>query len=489
MNTARYVVGTISRLMTARLLYRGLFAGSVILVSNYLITDPALLDIFDVASASVSVMMIMSEVGMSMVLMRSGTQQTTEKFQRYYGTALWVETVTWITLLLSTLGVYALANGLTTMFWMLLVLGIGQAAIQYRVVFRSIYRSLYKKEWITFIEVIDGALKLLGVYLIIQWVPDVRLGVYYIAGLFSLTTIMFVAIYGFSTIKLVRPKLDLSLLPSMFHEGIWFSLQALVMTIYFEIDKLMLRLFQTTGWADIPAGDIGRYSAAARIVIFLLIFHRLILQVITPYLYANYEKNMDRYRQVVNISTRYLGALGIGMGIGLIMVGDQIIQLLYKPDLWSAIPALQWFGVVVAVRFIGITSSQVFATSHQQPLRTKLEFLSILLNIGLNIWLIPIYGFMGCVYATVITEAVLQIGFFILSRRSIQAGVWKPLIDLLPAFGAGIVLALAINILKQYVPIGLTISAGVIVYLLMLYVFRFIRSEDMSLFQYKHNQK
>ena len=86
-------------------------------------------------------------------------------------------------------------------------------------------------------------------------------------------------------------------------------------------------------------------------------------------------------------------ALGIGMGVGLFVLADQIIHLIYKPGLWGAIPALQLFGVFVVIRFIGITSSQIFATTERQPLRTKLEFGSVLINIVLDIFLIPLYGF------------------------------------------------------------------------------------------------
>ncbi len=481
MSKARYVLTTVSRLLSARLLYRLFYALSVILVSNYLISDPALLDAFDVASASVSIMMIVSEVGMSMVVMRSGSQHDTKKLERYYGTALVIETVAWTTLFIGVLGVYALSAGFTTMFWLLAILGIGQAIIQYRVVFRSIYRVLYKKEWITFIEVIDGILKLIGIFLITKFIIDPQLGIFAIAGLYTVSTMVFVAIYGLNTFRYIKPKYEPTLLKPMLKEGTWFSMQALVMTVYFEIDKLMLRLFQSNDWADIADGDIGRYTAAARLVVFLLIFHRVGLQVITPYLYANFNKNMKLYRKVTALSTKYLGALGIGMGVGLFMLGDQIIRLIYKPDLWQSIPALQLFGVFVAIRFIGITSSQIFATTNQQPLRTKLEFGSVVFNILLDIVMIPLYGFMGGVIATVITELLLQIVFYVISRKSIAASIWKQLQAILPAILASGIMAASIFVLKPFSPVLLTIPVAMIVYAIALYGLRFVKPREFTM--------
>lgn len=481
MSQARYVLATLSRLMSARLLYRVFYAGAVILISNYLIEDAALLDIFEVATASASIMMIASEVGMSMVVMRSGSQHSKERLQKYYGTALAIETFAWIALQVIVCGVYALSNGLTEMFWLLFILGIGQAFVQYRVVFRSIYRSLYTKEWITFIEVIDGMLKLAGTYFITRYVADLTMGIYSIAAWFTFTTFVFVAIYGLGSFKQVQPQFDKGLIKPMLSEGVWFSLQALTMTVYFEIDKVMLRLFQNMGWADIAEGDIGRYTAAARLVVFILIFHRIGLQVITPFLYQHYKENMDRYRRIVRISTQYLGALGIAMGVGMFVLADEIIQLLYKPQLWNAADALRVFAIFLIIRFIGITSSQIFATSQHQPLRTKLELLSVGINILLNIVCIPKYGFIGGAISTLVTETVFQIIMYVVSRRLIQDSLTHALIRLLPAVLAGIMMGAAIYYLKQWVYFLITIPIGVLLYTFLLYIFRFFSKQDLAL--------
>lgn len=483
MSQARYVISTLSRLVSARLLYRVFYAISVILISNYLIADAGLLDIFEVAAASVNIVMIVSEVGMSMVVMRSGAQHQAEKLQRYYGTALAIETCAWIALQVIICSVYALSNGLTEMFWLLCLLGVGQAFVQYRVVFRSIYRSLYTKEWITFIEVIDGIVKLAGTYYITQHFTNLTYGIYAIAAWFSFTTFIFVSIYGLATLRYVQPKFDPRLLKPMLSEGMWFSVQALVMTVYFEIDKIMLRIFQNTDWVHIPEGDIGRYTAAARLIIFILVFHRIGLQVLTPYLYKFYRNNMDRYRRIIHISTRYLGALGIAMGVGMFVLADEIIQLLYDPKLWSAADALRVFAIFLTIRFIGITSSQIFATTERQPLRTKLELASVLLNITLNLVFIPLYGFIGGAISTLLTETIFQTVMYVLSRKLINDSIWHAIPKLGLAVVAGVGMGVTIWLLKDYIHFLLTIPIGAGLYFGILYLFRFFEKQDFSLFK------
>lgn len=479
---------TLSRLITSRLIYRVFVAISVIVGSRYLIEDPALADTFDVASAATSILMIGSEVGMSMVLMHSGATENKAKLERVYGTALFIESAAWFILLAMCGFGYALGNGLTPMFWLLLLLGVNHAFIQYRVPIRSIYRSLYHKERITYIEVLDGASKLLGVWLITQFINDRLFGAYAIALLYAITTVLFIMIYAGFSFRLVWPKFDRSLLSPMLREGVWFGLQGIIMTVYFEIDKLMMRLFQMTGWVEMADGDIARYGAAARIVIFFLIFHRIGLQVITPYLYASYQTNLERYQRIVRFSTRYMSAMGIGLGIGIITLAPEIVQIIYGGKFAGIEPALQLFGVFFVIRFIGITSSQIFATTGNQPKRTKQEGLGVVLNITLDCVFIPLFGYMGGAIATVVTETVMQGVFFVMTRRLIQDGILSSLAQITPAVLAGGLMGVGVWYAKAALPIWLTPILGALVYAVLLYLFRFITPADIQLLKKQSEQ-
>lgn len=480
MSTGHHVIHIIGRLITSRLVYRVCVGLSVIQVSNYLISDPKLIDTFDVALSSVSILMILSEVGMSMIIMRGSAQQA-GALAKYYGTGLAIESMAWIVLQLLLLGGYALANGLTTMFWLLLILGIGQAIIQYRVVVRSAYRALHHNEWISFVEVLDGLSKVIGVWLITHFISNTTTGAYSIALLYTVTTIVFVGWYTLHSFTLVKPSVDHTLLKPMFRDGLWFSLQAVVTTIYFEIDKLIMRFYQITGLANIPAGDIGRYGAASRIIVFLLIFPRIGLQVITPYLYEYYKTDLHKYHRVVLFSTRYLGAVGIALGLGLTALADQVMQLIYKESLWSATPALELFGIFFAVRLLGTTSSQVFATIDQQPLRTKLEAGSVVLNIILDIILIPQFGFLGGAIATLSTESVIQLVMYIWSRRLTHDTYWLTVGKLLPAVMAGLIMYGAVLVIKPLVPLFISVAVGGLVYVGVLVVLRFFTKADRTI--------
>lgn len=471
----------ISRLITSRLIYRVCVGLSVIQISNYLIDDPKLIDTFDVALSTVSVVMIVSEVGMSMVIMRGGAREGNTALPRYYGTALGIVSAAILLLQIALLAGYALVNGFNTMFWLLLLLGIGQAVIHYRVVVGSIYRSLQHKEWITFVEVLDGLSKVIGVWLITRYVDDLTVGGYSIGVLYMITTCLFVGWYAIHSFKLVRPKFDAQLVQPMLREGLWFSLQAVVTTVYFEINKLIMRMYQVTGWADIPDGDIGRYGAASRIIIFLLIFPRIGLSVITPHLYEYFKTDLEKYHRVVMFSTRYLGAVGIAFGLGLTAMADQVMQLIYKESLWAGTPALELFGIFFAIRLLGTTSSQVFATVDQQPLRTKIEAGSVVVNVLLSLAFIPYFGFLGGAIATLATESMIQLVMFIWSRRLTHDQYWPTIKRLIPALAAGVVMYGTVLYIKPLVPLVVSVTAGGLVYVSLLWLLRFFTKADRKI--------
>lgn len=481
MSDGRYILTTISRLVTSRLIYRVLVAVAIIIVSQYIIADPALADVFEVANSASNIIMIGSEIGMSMVLMRYAAQKKKEDLGHYYGTALLIETLAWVILLVVCVGGYALFAGLTTLFWLLLVLAVNQAIIQYRVVVRSIYRSLYHKELITYVEVLDGLSKVIGIWWITRNVTDITTGAYWIALWLTITTIFFIGVYTLHSFTIVRPKLHTPWMKAMAFEGIWYSLQGVIMSIYFEIDKLVMRALQSLGWADLPAGDIARYGAASRVIIFFLIFHRIGLQAITPYLYASYPNQLEKYRKIVRFSTRYMSAAGIGLGAGIIAMAPEILEILYNGKFQSSATALQIFGLFFIVRFIGITSSQVLATTGQQPKRTKQEAYGVALNIGLDFVLIPWLGFLGGAIATLVTEFIMQTTFFVMTRRLIQDQIFGSLKQVVPALAAGGIMYLLVINLKPLTWLPVTVVSGALVYAGLLLAFRFFTRSDLKM--------
>jgi len=480
-NQGHYVLTTISRLVTSRMIYRVLVAITIIMVSKYIIADPILADKFEVANSASNIIMIGSEIGMSMVLMRYAAKKRAEDLPKYYGTALTIETIAWLVLLVVGLGGCALFYGFTTLFWLLLILSINQAIIQYRVVIRSIYRSLHHAERITYIEVADGLSKVIGIWYITHTISNPTLGAYVIAIVFTATTLLFIGIYGLHSFTLVKPQLAVEHMPNMVREGIWYSLQGVIMSLYFEVDKLVMWVLQGNHWANLPNGDIASYGAASRIIIFFLIFHRIGLQAITPYLYSSYPDHLDRYRRIVRFSTRYMSAVGIGLGAGIIALAKPLLHLIYSGKFDNSALALQFFGLFLIVRFIGITSSQVLATTGKQPLRTRQEAYGVVLNIVLDLILIPLYGFMGGAIASLITELVMQVIFFIMTRRLIQDQIWSSLWQIMPAVLAGSVMGLAVHFAKPYVSFYLLPLAGAVLYFALLYLFKFFSKADFKL--------
>lgn len=146
----------------------------------------------------------------------------------------------------------------------------------------------------------------------------------------------------------------------------------------------------------------GLFSASARL--YEMCF--LIITVITPSIYPSLinihdrpELFFKRYQQITSV----FSFLGYGLVIGTMLLAPFIINLQYgaEYDASANILRLQIFGMLFM--FNGGLRSSYLAIINRQDIIMVTSILSAILNITLNLLLIPVYGVMGSAWATVIT--------------------------------------------------------------------------------------
>ncbi len=99
--------------------------------------------------------------------------------------------------------------------------------------------------------------------------------------------------------------------------------------------------------------------------------------------------------------------LAIGIAVPVTIFSDQIIQLLFGSEFSSAAPVLTiyiWAGVAV---FLGVASSQFLINENLTKLSFIRNFIGMILNVVLNLILIPKYGIIGSAVATLVSYSVV----------------------------------------------------------------------------------
>ncbi|MEH8015821.1 flippase [Rheinheimera muenzenbergensis] len=200
----------------------------------------------------------------------------------------------------------------------------------------------------------------------------------------------------------------------------WLWLSGIVSVIYLKIDIVMLGAMAGTEQA-------GIYAAASRLSELWYVFPATLAARYYPDMIKAHQQGWAPYYLKLR---RYAGLfLASALCIALVMslTAPWIISLLFGDDFAAAVQVLRihiWAGCFVFVRYL---ISQHLLITEQEPLSLLSHGISALLNVGLNLWLIPKMGIVGAAWATLISYAYASFFFlfFASSTRSQLRQLWQ----------------------------------------------------------------
>ncbi len=193
-----------------------------------------------------------------------------------------------------------------------------------------------------------------------------------------------------------------------------FAMLALLMGIYYRIDAVMIERM-------LPNGDkeAGIYAASFRLLDAVNQFGFLFATLLLPIFAAMIRKNEDM-RDLVKFSSELMFVLAIITAADCYFFRNEIMQMLYhnSTTYWSMI-----FGWLM-INFIPMSSIYIFGTllTAQGSLKILniIALVGMLLNITLNLYLIPHYGALGATIATLITQVVAAAAHIIAAHKKFR---------------------------------------------------------------------
>jgi O-antigen/teichoic acid export membrane protein len=105
------------------------------------------------------------------------------------------------------------------------------------------------------------------------------------------------------------------------------------------------------------------------------------------------------------------------MAIGITLLADKIIYLIYGSNFQNSIIALQILSWDVLLVFLYGCISFLLVSIDRQHQMALLAGCTAIINIVLNLILIPSYSYIGSAFATIIAESFLLLAYIYLSAR------------------------------------------------------------------------
>lgn len=184
---------------------------------------------------------------------------------------------------------------------------------------------------------------------------------------------------------------------TLLREGLALGAVTFLWLVYFRIDSVMLGVMR---------GDfeVGIYNVAYKILEGLLFIPSTIMIVFFPKL-AKREQFDETFGQLLLL----LGALGLAISTFLYLASASLIRIIFGPQFSASAPVLQTLALVLLPVFFGHLTTQSLVALDLSQRYLIVASLGALLNVLLNLLLIPSLGAVGAAWATVGTEAFVTL--------------------------------------------------------------------------------
>jgi len=353
------------------------------------------------------------------------------------------------------------------------ILGLAVVLEAFSMIFRATFQAFEKLEYISIGKILKNSLLVSGAFFIMHK----GLGLIGFAVLYPLaSSVSLIYNLGIGVKKFVKPKLgiDVKFWKWIMKEGAPFWLSDIFWVIYFSVDSVML---------SIIVGDVavGLYNAAYKLVFTLSFIPTALIASIFPVTSRLYTSSRDTLRFAWEKSFKYLFMLGVAIGVGTTFLADKIILLLYGSEYASSAIALKiliWAEVAV---FLSVALVNLLNSINKQIIVTKVTGTLAILNVIMNLLLIPEYSYVGASIATVITEFLSFMFLFSWISRSEYRLPNRNILSIVLKTGfAGLTMG---GFIKYFGNINVVILVilSVLIYFAIIYLLRGFDETDMNL--------
>ncbi len=186
--------------------------------------------------------------------------------------------------------------------------------------------------------------------------------------------------------------------------------------IYYRIDTVMLSIMK-----DQTA--VGLYGASYKILEILIALPGMFMGILLPLFAKYYIQDKTRFQHIFQQAFNILVTIAIPLAVAGILLSNKILNLIAGKDFMPATSTLQVLFIGIGFIFLGNLMGHILIGASLQNKSMYIAIIGAVFNIALNLYLIPIYSYLGAAIATAITEGLVLISYIYLVRRYVR---WFP---------------------------------------------------------------
>lgn len=270
-----------------------------------------------------------------------------------------------------------------------------------------------------------------------------------------------------------RIEFDVGFLKNTIKIALPFTAISIFGFIYMRIDIIMLSLMK---------GDavVGWYSAASSLTYGLKAIPHILMSALLPVMSYYYVTSKDMLKNTFEKSFKYLFIFGLPISVGTTLLSDKIILFFYGQQFTNSIIVLQILAWDILLIFLYTCLAFLLISINKQYVMAVIAGCTALINVVLNLFLIPWLSYTGAAIATIAAEGFLLVAYFYLTSRnfhsiSLQKIILKPIL-------ACVIMGLFVYTFHNFNLILIILIAASL-YFVVLYLVKGFSKEDISLFK------
>jgi O-antigen/teichoic acid export membrane protein len=205
--------------------------------------------------------------------------------------------------------------------------------------------------------------------------------------------------------KLGMPKIALCRIREELAEGFYFGASQSAQTVYNDIDKTMLVRLSSLD-------ATGIYAAAYRIIEVAFTPVRAVLNGAYPEFFRHGQHGVAAsYAYAKRLLPKLIGySVTI---FALIYIMAPVLPLVLGHEYVKAVEALRWLAVLPLLKTMHYFIADALTGAGHQRVRTTSQIMIAVLNVGLNLWLIPAYSWRGAAWASILSDGALAVTLYV----------------------------------------------------------------------------
>ena len=217
------------------------------------------------------------------------------------------------------------------------------------------------------------------------------------------------ALVAWTLFKVGRSRPQPSLFLRQWREGLHFSFGLASQTIYNDVDKVMLARLDSDASA-------GVYASAYRAIDLACVPLRALFG--AAYI-RFFRAGAEGLHNAVGVAKRLVvPSIAAASVSGLLLLASAgMLPIILGPEFAPAVEVARWLAVIPFLRALHYLAADSLTGAGMQGIRTACQLGVAVLNIGLNLLLIPRFGLEGAIVSSIATDAALAFVLWVVVAR------------------------------------------------------------------------